>query len=242
MALPHRRSVSQSPTALLTVLEEARNLGFLGPGPLDAHVDHARGYAQAALTGAEPGGASSTGGEVRDSSGDPSATATLAPGRVLDLGSGGGLPGLVLAEEWPDTEFVLLDAGTRRVAFLRRAVEQCGFDGRVAVFHGRAEATGHLEAFRGRFDVVVARSFGRPAVTAECAAPFLRPGGVLVVSEPPEDPSSETRWSPEGLDRLGLSTSWLIRARFGFRVARQLQPCPEEFSRRDGVPAKRPMF
>ena len=55
---------------------------------------------------------------------------------------------------------------------------------------------------RESFDVVVARSFGRPAMTAECAAPFLLRGGHLVVSEPPG--AVEGRWSAEGLAGLGL--------------------------------------
>ena len=60
--------------------------------------------------------------------------------------------------------------------------------------HGRrpaAEAAGHDPLLRGQFDLVTARSFGRPAVTAECAAPFLRREGLLVVSEPPDSPEIE---------------------------------------------------
>jgi 16S rRNA (guanine527-N7)-methyltransferase len=121
-------------------------------------------------------------------------------------------------------------------------VERCGLGTRVTVVHGRAETIGHLDQFRRGFDAVVARSFGRPAITAECAAPFLREEGLLVVSEPPEDVTSDARWSPSGLDRLGLSASWLVRGDFGYRLTRQLRECPPEFSRRDGVPAKRPLF
>ena len=215
--------------ALLSVLTDARDLGLFGPGPLEAHITHARGFAQALFSTPSDAPASLD-------------IATRPPQHVLDLGSGGGLPGLVLAEEWPATEMVLLDAGTRRAEFLHQAVERCGLGKRVTVVQGRAEAVGHLEEFRGAFDVVVARSFGRPAITAECAAPFLREGGFLVVSEPPEDEASDARWDPAGLDRLGLSVSRLIRGEFGYRIAQQARSCPAQFSRRDGVPAKRPLF
>ena len=144
--------------ALMAVLERSRSLGFLGPGSLRVQVAHARGFAAAVRT---------------------------APLRVLDLGSGGGVPGLVLAAHWASSEVVLLDAAERRCAFLAESVASLGWADRVRVVRSRAEAAGRREDLRGRFDVVVARGFGPPAVTAECGAPFLVVGGRLVVSEPP---------------------------------------------------------
>lgn len=145
---------------LIEELERSQRLGFLGPAPVDAHLAHARGFAVAV---------------------------EAPPTRFLDLGSGGGVPGLVLAELWPGAQAVLLEAGERRCGFLREAVGRLGLDGRVAVVRQRAEEAGRSPTWRGGFDLVVARSFGPPAVTAECAAPFLRVGGRLVVSEPPAD-------------------------------------------------------
>jgi 16S rRNA (guanine527-N7)-methyltransferase len=207
--------------ALFEVLGEARDLGLLGPGPLDPQVAHARGFARA----------------VADSP-----TAPHHPGRVLDLGSGGGLPGLVLAFAWPGTRFTLLDAGRRRVAFLERAVERCGLDGRVTVVLGRAEEVGRDPEHRGAYDLVVARSFGPPAVTAECAAPFLRVGGALVVSDRPGEEAPGERWRGPDLAALGMGEPVAVRAEFGFLVVAQELPCPGRFPRRVGVPAKRPLF
>jgi 16S rRNA (guanine527-N7)-methyltransferase len=92
---------------------------------------------------------------------------------------------------------------------------------------------------------VTARSFGRPAVVAECAAPLLKAGGWLVVSEPP--PPSKggptgVRWPQEPLRQLGLSAGEEVHEEFGYRVLRQLEPCPERYPRRVGVPAKKPLF
>ncbi|MGH9120995.1 MAG: RsmG family class I SAM-dependent methyltransferase, partial [Acidimicrobiales bacterium] len=105
-------------------------------------------------------------------------------GLSVDLGSGAGLPGLVLACSWPESRWILMDSSTRRTAWLASAVERLGVSARVRVLCARAEVVGRGE-LRGSIHHVVARSFGAPAVTAECAAPLLRIGGSLVVAEPP---------------------------------------------------------
>lgn len=222
--------MGRSPTAtelsprLFETLERSRDLGFLGPGPLGTQVAHARGFAEA--VGAHlPGG---------------------PPARVLDLGSGGGLPGLVLADGWPSSTLVLLDAAERRTAFLAAAVELLGWSERVSVVRERAEVAGRADGLRGGLDVVVARSFGPPAVTAECGAPFLRPGGLLVVSEPPEveipGVRADLRWPVEGLALVGLEPLGEWQGRFRYQVIRQSGPCPDRYPRRVGIPAKRPLY
>ena len=87
----------------------------------------------------------------------------------------------------------------------------------------------------------LARSFGPPAATVECAAPLLRVGGVLVVSEPPD--GTGDRWSTEGLARLGLvleETRMVDGATFS--RLRQVEAAPPQFPRRPGVPVRRPLF
>ncbi|HET6966289.1 MAG TPA: hypothetical protein VFH58_16050, partial [Acidimicrobiales bacterium] len=104
----------------------------------------------------------------------------------------------------------------------------------------RAEEAGRRPDLRGTFDVVVARSFGGPAVTAECGAPFLVAGGRLVVAEPPG--GSADRWPAEGLEVLGLRPVEAMTEPSAFQVLLQQEPCPERFPRRTGIPAKRPLF
>lgn len=161
------------------------------------------------------------------------------PARAVDLGSGGGVPGLVLAERWPGCSILLVDASERRTAFLRSAVVRLAFP-HVAVRRDRAEAIGRDPAVRGTADLVVARGFGPPAVTAECAAPLLRVGGRLVVSDPP-DPAAD-RWSNAGLRALGFGPPRQVRVPEAFTVVEQAQPCPDRFPRRVGIPGKRPLF
>lgn len=196
--------------ALVAVLERSRALGFLGPGPVADHIDHAAGFVRAVVD---------------------------VTGRVVDLGSGGGVPGLVLATARPDLEVVLVDAMAKRCEFLEAAVATLGL-AQVQVVHGRAELVGR-GALRASAAAVVARSFGPPAVTAECAAPLLQPGGRLVVSEPP---GSLDRWDPAGLALVGLRLDHRTSTVPALQVLVQAAPCPDRFPRRDGMPAKRPLF
>jgi 16S rRNA (guanine527-N7)-methyltransferase len=132
---------------------------------------------------------------------------------------------------------VLLDANARRGAFLEQVVAHLRLADRVTVVVERAERAARDAAWRGTFDLVVARSFGPPAVTAECASGFLRVGGQLVVSEPPTDAGD--RWPEGSLGELGL----VDRARRGsVRVLEQASRVSERFPRRVGIPAKRPLW
>ena len=163
-----------------------------------------------------------------------------APARFADLGSGGGVPALVLLDEWPATEAVLVEAAVRRSAFLRRALDDLDWAPRVQVLEERAELTGRRPELRGAFPLVTARSFARPAVTAECAAPLLAIGARLAVSEPPE---GSDRWEAEGLAQLGLQARGRQEDEgYHFQLLEQVSPCPDRYPRRTGVPERRPLF
>jgi 16S rRNA (guanine527-N7)-methyltransferase len=111
---------------------------------------------------------------------------------------------------------------------------------RVEVVHGRAEDVGRDPRRRQTADVVTARSFGPPAVTAECAAPLLRVGGRLLVSEPPD---ATDRWPESDLAALGLVPGE-PGAVHGFAFVQLVQgkPCPGRDPRRAGVPERSPLF
>jgi 16S rRNA (guanine527-N7)-methyltransferase len=184
---------------------------------VEAHIGHSLGFAEA---------------WARSGPGDP-------PERSADLGSGGGVPALVLATVWPGTTLHLIESVQRRAGFLRRAVETLNLE-HVDVIQRRAEEVGRDRAFRGAFDLVTARGFGPPAVTVECAAPLLRIGGLLVASEPPEgDPE---RWPAPRLNVLGLGPARRMSAGARFAAFRQDAACPPRYPRRPGIPRKRPLF
>lgn len=187
----------------------------MGPGPVEAHLDHSRGFVEV------------VGGPIS--------------GRAVDLGSGAGVPGLVLALADQSSEWTLLDARERSAEFLRVAVSTLGLADRVQVVGERAEVIARSE-LRGTAGLVVARGVGPPAATAEYAAGFLAVGGWLVVSEPPE--SDGSRWDPAGLDALGMGPAEVVETSGGTSFARiaQVRPAPDGTPRRTGLPTKRPLF
>jgi 16S rRNA (guanine527-N7)-methyltransferase len=157
---------------LIGALTESRRLGFLGARPIDEVIEHARAFLVAL-------------------------DVVPAGGRVLDLGSGGGVPGLVIAHDRPDLRVVLLDRRTKRTDFLLRVVRRLDWSDRVEVVADDVSAITASES--EMFDAVVARGFGPPVPTLATAVRLVRPGGVIVISEPP----SGDRWSPETITELG---------------------------------------
>jgi 16S rRNA (guanine527-N7)-methyltransferase len=204
------------PERLTAQLERARERGMLGPGPVETHLEHAEAMASAV----DP--------DFRD--------------RFLDLGSGAGVPGLILLGAWPQANGTLLDARRRRCSFLEATLQELGLDDRGTVACGRAEEYARRHAFRAQFDVVVARGFGPPATTAECGVGFLRGGGRLVVSEPPGEPDW-TRWRADGLEELGLGGPEVHASDVArFVVLTAGGPPAERWPRRVGVPGRRPLW
>lgn len=183
---------------LVSVLEQSKSQGFLGPGPVADHIDHAMRFARAlaAYSKREPGW-----------------LPTDRPVRLADLGAGGGLPSLPLlvspgvgdGAHLEDVVFarspaVLIDGSDKRCRFLEWAGRELGLSDRTEVWCARAEELGHEPRARFQFDLVLARSFGPPASTVECGAPLLVEGGLLAVSEPP----GGRDWPTDGLARVGL--------------------------------------
>lgn len=121
---------------------------------------------------------------------------------AIDIGSGVGLPALVLAEAYPRSTWTLIERRQGRTELLQRAVHRLGFSERVSVLTSDVVAVAH-SPLRASADVVTARSFGPPADTAECATTLLRIGGFLITSEP-EDSDIEDRWPSLPLEQLGL--------------------------------------
>lgn len=158
--------------SLTEVLARAQQLGFLGDRPIEEVVEHSQAFVRA-LDG--------------------------VTGTVLDLGSGGGIPGLVIAAERPDLLVTLLDRRAKRTDFLERHVRRLGWSERVDVVQDDADLWWRRLAHR--FDGVVARGFGPPEVTLRTAVRYLAPEGIIVISDPP----SGDRWPPELLAELGLA-------------------------------------
>ena len=161
--------------------------------------------------------------------------------RIVDLGSGAGPPGLVLAIARPEAEVVLVESVGKKCAWLERTVSALGLEN-VRVVCARAE-----ELEEEPFDVVTARALASLPVLCEYAAPLLREGGALVAWKGAVD----AREDADGLHAasvLGLEREE-VRAvepypgsqRRTLHVFRKVSPTPEGYPRRPGMAAKRPL-
>lgn len=169
----------------------------------------------------------------------------LTVGRGVDLGSGGGIPGLVLALARPQVAWTLVDAERRKADALDRFAIALGLDN-VVVVADRAEVLGRDSAHREQHVLVTARACAGLPVLAEYALPLLRAGGRLLAwkGRVAED---ELVAGASAAARLGGSSPTVRMAGHEalgerrFVVLRKVEPTPERYPRRPGVPARRPL-
>ncbi|HUH07246.1 MAG TPA: 16S rRNA (guanine(527)-N(7))-methyltransferase RsmG [Egibacteraceae bacterium] len=165
--------------------------------------------------------------------------------RWVDLGTGGGLPGLVLAVAHPSVEWTLIDATQKKVAEVARFAEELELSN-VHPIAGRAEALGHDPAYRGRFDGVVSRAVAPLPVVAELSRGFVHSGGVVAVVKGPRALEEMQRSSKVLADPLRL-TDLHSRVVPGTARATHLVmmrargSVPTGYPRRDGVPRTHPL-
>jgi len=148
-------------------------------------------------------------------------------GPVVDVGSGGGAPGIPLAHALPDREVTLLEASRRKCDFLDRWTADLP---NLRVVCGRAE-----EQPVDRYGVAVAKALAPPPVAAEWCLPLVAPGGAVVLFV---GPSAENDRVARVAERLAAEPA---ESPAGLIVLRKLGPTPEGFPRRPGAARKRPL-
>ena len=157
------------------VLGDAQKWGTLGRRPISEVIEHARQFLPP-LEG--------------------------CTGDVIDLGTGAGVPGLVIADARPDLRLVLVDRRATRVDALARAVAAMGLEGRVEAMTADVESLTRDPQHAGRYAAVVSRGFGPPEVTVRYARRLAKDGGTIVISEPPA--GTPSRWPKDLLTELSL--------------------------------------
>lgn len=166
------------------------------------------------------------------------------PLRIIDVGSGGGLPGLPLKLARPELSLALLEANRRKAAFLVQAVATLGLGG-VEVVGARAEDAGRDPRHREAYDVATARALASMPVVAELCLPFLRLGGRLLAMKAGAE--AEARSAEPAITRLGGRLLAVTPAASAARslgqvvVVEKVSPTPPEYPRRAGVPGRRPL-
>jgi 16S rRNA (guanine527-N7)-methyltransferase len=164
-------------------------------------------------------------------------------GSVADLGSGAGLPALVLAAALPWTRVAAVESNARKCAFITEAAEAMGLSN-VEVVRARAE---EWSEGLGEWDAVTARAVSALPVLCEYAAPLLREGGTLVAWKGSVD-EDELRDGEAAAARLGLAPSGVVPVepyrdseRRTLYLFEKVAPTPPNFPRRSGMAAKKPL-
>lgn len=159
--------------------------------------------------------------------------------KVVDIGSGGGLPAIPLALRLPNVEFSLVEANARKCAFLMHLAATLPLPN-IRVLLGRAEDLARLPELRESFDRAISRAVAQPPVLLELALPFVRTGGDLFAQVAELDPDSLA-----GVARLlGGGTPKLRhgpRERDFLLAVDKVAPTPPDYPRRTGVPNRKPL-
>ncbi len=169
----------------------------------------------------------------------------LANGRFVDIGAGGGFPGLPLKIALPTLDLTLIDAARKKTDLLERAVAALGVDARV--LQARAEDAARDLSLRETFDLATARALAPWPVVLELALPFCAVGGRLLGQRGESGPAEAERYEPAAI-ALGGRTLRVeaVGAAAGFTarhvvVVEKISATTERYPRRAGIPAKRPL-
>ena len=167
------------------------------------------------------------------------------PRRAVDLGSGGGVPGIVLAMARPDVAWTLVDSVGKKAAAMRGFVAELGLPN-VAVVAARAEEIGHQPEHREAYDLVAARALASLPVLTEYALPLVEVGGHLL--------AWKGRLAGDELDAGGRASATLggevptvepvgheALADHRFVIVPKVRPTSPRYPRRPGEPARRPL-
>ena len=171
----------------------------------------------------------------------------LKPRRCIDVGTGGGFPGLAVAIALPGAHLTLVDSVGRKTAAVMAMAKAIGLEKRVHVRTERVELTGRERSCRGQFDLAMARAVAAAPVVAEYLVPLLQPQGEALLYR--------GRWSDTDQRDLEAALG-LLKAKIRYQEGRELPaqkgmrhqfrlqptgPCPKAYPRAVGLPAKLPL-
>ena len=167
-------------------------------------------------------------------------------GRILDVGTGAGFPGIPLKIIYPELEVVLLDSLNKRVKFLNEVIERLGLTGITAI-HGRAEDIAKQKEYRGSFDLVVSRAVANLSSLSEYCLPFVKTGGLFV---PYKSGSVDLELSEAEKAIKVLGGEYRDTVRFTLPdtdidrtlvVIGKVKETPKKYPRKAGTPSKEPI-
>ena len=161
---------------------------------------------------------------------------------VIDVGTGAGFPGLVMAAAREDIRMTLLEAQQKRCTFLQAVCDTLGLKN-VTIIHDRAETLGKSEAHREQYDRAVARAVAPMNVLCEYLLPFVRVGGLAVCWKGPQV-ENEKEDGNAAAHKLGGQDMQLIAMGQGGHVVACVEKTEKtllQYPRKNGIPTKRPL-
>ncbi|NLJ79277.1 MAG: 16S rRNA (guanine(527)-N(7))-methyltransferase RsmG [Tissierellia bacterium] len=166
--------------------------------------------------------------------------------KVIDIGTGGGFPGIPLKIVRGDLDVLLLDSLNKRIMFLHEVIDRLGLKDIVAI-HGRAEELGRKKEYRENYDIVISRAVAALNTLAEYCLPFAKVGGHFVSMKGP-DIEDELKQARKAIETLGgrikdveVLTLPFSDIRHSLIVIEKIRETPTRYPRGGGNPKKRPL-
>ncbi len=166
--------------------------------------------------------------------------------KLIDIGTGGGFPGVPLKIYNEDLDITLMDSLNKRIKFLDDVIDKLGFENIVAT-HGRAEELSLTREYREQYDICVSRAVAQLNTLAEYCLPFVRPGGHFVSMKGP-DSEAEVREAKNAIELLGgkLVANYNVRIpesdiSHSIVVIEKVRNTPKKYPRGGCKPRKKPL-
>lgn len=167
-------------------------------------------------------------------------------GKVIDVGTGAGFPGIVLKILNPEIELCLLDSLQKRITFLQEVCKELKLDN-VTFVHARAEDGGRDKALREKFDFAVARAVANLSTLSEYCLPFVKVDGSFIAMKGPKA-NEEIETGKSAVTKLGGEISSILEEEIPdselkhvLISIKKVRPTAPAFPRKAGKPSKQPL-